>query len=248
MTADPKMQPAAHSQRAASGTGPVRGGGVRLPFWVWYTTWIALCVGAAGLLHWSAHGIVNGWQLGLSLFLAINLVTCVQEIALGLRISTIEGWHHDPAARQSRPRGSMWLERVSPADLASATFWGRTWYEYAYYDPSYADRRSFGFAIDVGNGWTTLLPGAFFLVGMTVPLVSPVVLGIVGIVLFYQKLYGTCLYFFTFLFNRRLELNPLGRVLAVVGGSNGVWLVFPAIGLYVSVRLVLERSYDVLWR
>lgn len=219
---------------------------MRLPFWVWYVGWIWLVVGLAGLAHWNAHSVVNGWHLALCVFLAINLVTCVQEIALGLRITTIERWHHDPEGRAERPRGSMWLERVSPRDLLSATFWGRTWYEYAYYDPSYADRKSFGFAIDVGNGWSSLIPSAAFLVGMTTETLPAVWLGLLGLVLFYQKFYGTCLYFFTFVFNRRYERNPMSRVVAIVGGTNGVWLLFPALGLYVSLRLVLDRSYAVL--
>ena len=71
----------------------------RLPFWSWTVIWLALCVGGAALWHWQAHGVVNAWQLCLSLFLAINIATCLHEIALGLRISTIEAWHHDPERR-----------------------------------------------------------------------------------------------------------------------------------------------------
>ena len=77
---------------------------------------------------------------------------------------------------------------------ASATFWARLWYEYAYYDPAYADRRSFGFSVDVGNGWSTLVPSLVFLVGMTAGFSSAVVLGLIGVLLFYQKFYNTVLY------------------------------------------------------
>ena len=79
-----------------------------------------------------------------------------------------------------------------------ATFWARMWSEYAYLDPGYADRRSFGFSVDVGNGWSTLIPSVLFLVGMTEPIFSPLILGIIGTILFYQKLYLTCLYFFCY--------------------------------------------------
>jgi hypothetical protein len=74
----------------------------------------------------------------------------------------------------------------------------------------------------------------------------PVVLGIVGLLLFYQKLYGTLLYFFTYVFNRRYEGQPRAAVWTFVGGVNGIWLVFPAMGLWVCFRLIWERSFAVL--
>ena len=70
---------------------------------------------------------------------------------------------------------------------------------------------------------------------------------LVGAFIFYQKLYCTCLYFFTFLFNRRYEGHRLAPLLGVVGGTNGIWIVFPAIGLYVCIRLILEGRFDLLW-
>jgi hypothetical protein len=198
--------------------------------------------------HYVVHGVVNGWHVAITFFLAINLLICWWEISLGVRIGDIERWHHDPAAVSERPRGSVFMVRASLRDLASTRLWARVWSEYALYDPSYADRRSFGFAGDVGNGWSTLLPGLFLVIGMTAGMVSPVVLGLVGALIFYQKFYCTSLYFFTYLFNRRYEGKRLGRVIAIVGGTNGIWLVFPAIGFYVCVRLLLENSFDVLWK
>lgn len=218
---------------------------LRLPYWAWYTLWVLGCTAGFAAWHANLHGGVNGWQVALAFFVAVNLITCVQEICLGLRISTIEHWYHDADAREERPKGSMWLTRVSPSELASATFWARLWYEYAYYDPAYADRRSFGFSIDVGNGWWTLVPSALFLVGMTTS-TSPVTLGLLGALLFYQKLYCTGLYFFSYLFNKRYELQPIERVIPIVGGTNGVWLVFPAIGLVICSRMIFTNSFQLI--
>jgi hypothetical protein len=78
---------------------------------------------------------------------------------------------------------------------------------------------------------------------MTFPILPPQVLGIVGLLLFYQKFYGTCLYFFQYLYNQRYKDRPLGGLIGVVGGTNGLWLVFPALGLYVSVRLILDSNF-----
>ena len=74
---------------------------------------------------------------------------------------------------------------------------------YAIWDPSYADRKSFGFAADVGNGFVTLVPSLILFFGITFPILPPVVLGLIGAFIFYQKFYCTTLYFFTYLFNRR---------------------------------------------
>jgi len=219
---------------------------MRLPYLAWYVFWVAGCTLVFATWHALAHNGPNGWQIAIAFFLAVNLVTCIQEICLGLRIGKIESWHHDPEGRRNRPRGSFWFARVSPRGLLSATFWARMWSEYAHFDPAYADRRSFGFSVDVGNGWSTLLTSALFLVGMTSPIFSPVVLGILGIILFYQKLYCTCLYFFSYTFNEYYKLQPMSRVVPVVGGTNGVWIIFPAFGLYVSVQLVLQNSFALL--
>ncbi len=218
----------------------------RLPYLGWYALWVFGCTIGFAAWHASAHGSVNPWQVALAFFLAVNIITCVQEICLGLRISTIERWYHDPEARHERPRGSMWMTWVSLPELASATFWARQWYEYAYFDPAYADRGSFGFSVDVGNGWWTLVPSVVFLIGMTASLMSPVALGLLGALLFYQKLYNTGLYFFSYLFNKRYELQPLGRVIPVVGGTNGVWIAFPAVGLAVCSQMIFANSFDLI--
>ena len=60
------------------------------------------------------------------------------------------------------------------------------WSTYSLYDPSYSNRESFGFFIDVGNGWSTLLPSAVFLWGLTYQLLEPRLLGLMGCLMFYQ--------------------------------------------------------------
>ena len=228
-------------------TGSAPQSGFRLPVWVWLSIWMVVWVGGAIFAHYSVHGVVNGWHAALAFFLAINIMICWWEISLGARISDIEYWNHDPVGMKKRPRGGVFVARASLRDLASTYLWARVWSEYSYYDASYADRRSYGFWGDVGNGWNTLLPSIFFLVGMTAGMVPAVVLGLVGAFIFYQKVYCTVLYFIAYIFNRRYEGRPLSWVIAIVGGTNGIWIVFPAIGLYVCIRLILENRFDLLW-
>lgn len=220
---------------------------LKLPMWAWLSLWMWVCVGGSVAVHYAIHGVVNGWQIALAFFLAINLLICIWEISLYYRIGDIERWFHRPGEGEARPKGNLYTTPVTIGELTSTKKWAVVWYGYSHYDASYADRKSFGFAIDVGNGFSTLLPSLFFLIAMSVPMVSPVVLGIVGMLIFYQKFYCTCLYFFSYFFNRRYEGHRLPSLLAMVGGTNGTWLVFPAVGLYVCLRLILENSYDLIW-
>jgi len=218
-----------------------------LPVWAWLMLWMATFVALPVAVHASLHGGVNGWQAALTFFLAVNMLICLWEISLWHRIDDIRRWFALPKGTGDRPSGNLYTTRVTLREFFSTLLWARTWLGYAYWDDGYADPKSFGFAIDVGNGFSTGIPSLLFLVGMTVPIFSPVVLGIVGLLVFYQKLYGTCLYFFQYLYNRRYRDRPLSGVFAVVGGTNGLWLVFPAIGIWVCVRLILEGEFDLIW-
>ncbi|MGI9591352.1 MAG: hypothetical protein ACR2P8_08290 [Myxococcota bacterium] len=240
-------QPATPAEAPAAPSTASRTGGLRLPVWSWLTIWMVVFVGGPVAAHAAMHGVVNGWQLALSFFLAINLLICIWEISLWHRIRDIRRWFHMPIGDGDRPRGNLYTMRISPREFWSTRLWARTWLGYTHWDDGYADPKSCGFAIDVGNGFSTLIPSVLFLIGMTFPIFSPAVLGIVGLLIFYQKFYGTCLYFFQYLYNRRYRGRPLSGVLGVVGGTNGLWFVFPAFGLYVCVRLILENRFDILW-
>jgi hypothetical protein len=224
-----------------------RGSDFQLPFWAWITLYLVVAVGASVAAHYAVHGVVNGWQVAIAFFLATNIMICWLEISLGANIGLIEYWHHDPAGRAERPPAGVLISPMNLREAISMRPWVRNMSEYVYYDPSYANRRSYGFWADVGNGWVTLLPSIFFLVGMTAGMVSPVVLGIVGALIFYQKLYCTSVYFVAYVFNRYYRGRPLAGLLGIVGGTNAVWVVFPAFGLYACIRLILENRFDFLW-
>jgi hypothetical protein len=86
----------------------------------------------------------------------------------------------------------------------------QVWACYSVFDQSYANRQSFGFFIDVGNGYSTIIPTLLFLLGMTchgeggyqLPFTAQQV-GIVGLLSFYQEFYGTVVYFLSFFMNKR---------------------------------------------
>ena len=62
---------------------------------------------------------------------------------------------------------------------------------------------------------------------MTFDFVPPRVLGIVGIIIFWQMFYGTAVYFFQFVNNRRYKGHSLRDLLLFVGGKL---IVQPVVG------------------
>jgi len=171
-------------------------------------------------LHQHVHGVYNGTQIGLAFFLVINVLIAWWEIALFVCQDQI---HAEYEAIKEPYRGRA----------------------YSLFDPGYSDRRSFGYNIDVGNGFTTLVPAVLFAFGMTFELMPARVLGIIGIIIFWQMFYGTAVYFFQFFNNGRHKGHSLEELVLFVGISNAMWLVFPIWGLCTSIQMILEGSYAV---
>ena len=64
-----------------------------------------------------------------------------------------------------------------------------------------------------------------------------------GLVMFWQEFYGTCVYFFQYFFNGRFRRSPRAHTLGIVVPANGIWMALPALGMWASARLVLDGSY-----
>ena len=138
------------------------------------------------------------------------------------------------------------FERVTVRELFSLRYWAVMWSTYCALDPSYADTKSFGYCVDVGNGWTTLLPTIAFAVGMTTPAVlSARWLGMLGLMEFYKELYGTIIYFFQYVNNRRFDRSPKAHVWGIVVPANGIWIGFPLLGMWACSRLIVDGNFDV---
>ncbi len=148
--------------------------------------------------------------------------------------------------------GDLFLAPLTLGEALSFKFWGRIWSTYGMYDPSYANNESFGFFVDVGNGWTTIIPSIIWYVCLTnhsllyPEVLTPFVLGLMGIMKFYQEFYGTCIYFLSFFLNERYKGKTFFEVALFVGFSNGLWFFFPLLGIYVSVHMITSNNYDIL--
>lgn len=127
----------------------------------------ALSVG----FHATYHGkqSLNPHYLALAFFLPLNTLICVWEIALGLHIDFIAKDYAKLKEKFGKaPFNAViqfFVAQLSISNMLSLKFWTKTWSTYSLYDPSYSNRESFGFFVDVGNGWTTLVPSLLFWAG-----------------------------------------------------------------------------------
>lgn len=213
---------------------------------------VAFVVGFTGLhvgLHHAAHGAFSGTQASLAFFLVVNLLVNLWELVLHGHADRIRREWQDMQlpykGREAERAAEYFTSSVPFSRILSPRTWTGVWSSYALYDRGYADRRSYGFNIDVGNAWSTLLPAALFAWGMTYELVPARVLGMLGIAVFWQMFYGTAVYFFQFFNNRNHKGHSRASVAVVVGGTNGLWFAFPIWALWLCTRLIESNSYAI---
>ncbi|HEX4338412.1 MAG TPA: hypothetical protein VH062_21045 [Polyangiaceae bacterium] len=200
-------------------------------------------------LHHDVHGVANVHQAALAFFLWLNAIIALWEICLFLRIDLIEEQHARFTAeyrgRELDRVKDFFALRVPLGRVFSPTVWAELWSSYSVFDPSYADRKSFGFFVDVGNGFSTLVPTLLFLYGMTYEWLPARALGVVGLLVFYQMWYGTVVYLASYVMNKRYRGHSFGNVALFVGLSNGLWLSFPLWGIAVSITMIGSGSYAI---
>ena len=221
---------------------------------VFHVVLLAVVAGTAVpvVLHHDVHGVFNAHQMALAFFAWLNAIIALWEICLFLRIDLIEEQHRRFVAeyrgRELECARDFFKKPVPLRRLFSPTLWAELWSTYSVFDDSYANRKSFGFFVDIGNGFSTLLPSLLFLYGMTYEILPARVLGIVGLLLFYQTWYGTVVYFTSFILNKRYRGHTPLNLALFVGMSNGLWLTFPLWGIYAAVTMIEESSYALFLR
>jgi hypothetical protein len=224
---------------------------------MWMIVYVAVFVvgGVSALArgHHDAHGVANPTHLALAGFLVVNVMICMWEIALLVHVKRIK--RRSRALLRKLPTGSLGalclFEHMPLRDALSLEGWSEIWVAYSLCDTSYADANSFGWSIDTGNGISAVLPSALWCVCMTNhTLLSPKILGIIGIAHFWQMAYGTILYFFQYCYHKRWEKhgNSWGQILALVVASNVTWILFPALGMWASSKLILAESDAEAWK
>lgn len=211
---------------------------------------IALLTAAGIAVSYRTSGDFNLVYGLMSLFLSINLLISYWEICLFLKRDHIEQrteyWRERRAATGRSPANEFLATSVPLKSLHSPTLWADIWSTYALYDGSYADRRTYGFNVDFANGFFTLIPGAVLHAAYTVPFLPAMLTGIVGIALFWQWAYMTSVYWMSFFVAKRQRLITRSELYTYIWAPSSPWLLFALLGLYVSVRLIIDGDYSVL--
>jgi hypothetical protein len=212
---------------------------------------LAVVVGTVApvLLHHEVHGVWSVHQMALAFFLWLNFIIALWEICLFLRIDRIEADY----ARFAKQYAGRPLDRVkdffgakiSLAQIFSPTTWSEIWSSYALFDPAYADRKSFGFWIDTGNGFTTSIVSLLCLYGMTLHELPARAFGLVLLIACYQMGYGALVYFSSYVFNERYVGHTPANIAIFVGLSNGIWILFPAWGVWAAIQMIYSDAYAV---
>ena len=201
----------------------------------------------------AAKDTINyGLVISLLFFNNLNILIAACEIVLGKHIMLIKADYQKMKAQYAPQRQEVqaafkFLFMPLPWDrLLDGKLWSRMWSTYSLYDPSYQNHESFGFFIDVGNGWSTIPPCLLMNMAIAVPQrCSPLLVGCLCLASYWQILYGTIMYFVSFAFNKRYQGKQLGEVLGFVGISNGIWFFFPLAGIYACVCILDKKDFSV---
>ncbi|WP_280272970.1 hypothetical protein [Nocardia wallacei] len=232
----------------STAVNPVRGNGFLR---VWMVVAVFVVVGAAVpiALHIARYG-VNVGQIILVTFTWINVMIALWEISLNLRISLIERQHErfvaDYRGRELDRVIDFFTAPIRLREIVRPSTWAQVWSSYSLFDPAYANRKSFGFWVDSGNGYVTLIPSLLFIYGLTFDMIPARALGIMGLIIFWMMFYGTVLYYLAYFFNKEYVGHTRRNLAIFIGGTNSLWLLAPAWGMVASIILINTDSYDVL--
>ena len=200
--------------------------------------------------RYQVHGDGSALHALLSLFLSLNLLIAYWEICLFLRRDLVETrtahWREWSKRTGGTPAVEFLRAKVPLVRLLSPTVWADVWAAYSQYDSSYADRRTFGFNVDIVNGFLTPVPTLIVYAACTFRFLPAVLTGIVGVILFWQVMYGASVYLVSFFVAGRRARISRRELYTWIVAPNSPWMAGGLLGVYVSIRLITDGDYSVL--
>ena len=196
------------------------------------------------------HGDLDVFQCLFSLFFSINLLICYWEMCLFFRRDYIEEraefWRRRWHDTGRTPAVEFLTTSVPLNRILSPTVWADVWAAYSMFDSAYEDRNTYGFNIDIANGFATPAPTLTLYVTYAAGLLPAVAAGILGAMLFWQWVYASSLYLVSFFVGQKQTLITTREFYVYIFSLNAIWVLIPMLGLYVSVRLILDGDYSAL--
>ena len=221
-----------------------------MPVWLFAALVVAVFAGAGIGVSYGLRGDVSVSYCVLGLFLSLNLLISYWELSLGFRQDLIAGraayWRGRLAETGRSPALAFLTTRMSGRQMASLDCWADVWAAYASYDGAYLDRRSYGFNADFGNGVLLLLPSLFLYAALTIHWLPAMVTGILGAMLFWHWFYSGSVYWLSFFGSGGHRSISRGEVFAYVLLPTAPWVLASMLGVYVSIRLIVDGNYSVL--
>ena len=196
------------------------------------------------------HGDVDVFHCLFSLFFSINLWICYWEMCLFFRRDSIgervEFWRRRWEDTGTTPAVEFLMTSVPLNRMLSPTVWADVWAAYSMFDSAYADRNTYGFNIDIANGFTTPASTLLLYATYTAGFLPAVAAGILGAMLFWQWVYASSLYLVSFFVGGKQTRVTTQQFWVYIFGPNAIWVLVPMLGVYLSVRLILDGDYGVL--
>jgi len=100
--------------------------------------------------------------------------------------------------------------------------------------------------VDIANGFLTPVPMLILYTAYTFDVLPAVVAGMVGAMLFWQLTYGTSVYWVSFFGANRQARISRRDMFVYIWALNCPWVLFALLGLYASIRLIVDGDYSVL--
>lgn len=211
------------------------------------------CSSSSSNTHSNMHRLTtNPLATCLIIFNNLNIFISICEICLGYHIRFIQQDYRQRLKLYGNGKewqGAFELLRMplTAREMFHGKTWALMWSTYSLFDPSYQNNESFGFFIDVGNGWTTIPSCVYLNYAILYPeRVNPLILGCVVIASYWQMLYGTIIYFLSFLFNKRYEGHAGWSIFVFVASTNGVWMIFPSMAIYAAYCILRDGNLSIL--
>ena len=211
---------------------------------------IGLLAVSGVVAHYALHGGLNAFHILFSVFFSTNLMICYWEMCLFFRRDQIPARAEYWRRRQDDSGRAAALEfltsKVPLKRSLSPTIWADVWAAYSLFDSAYVNRHSYGFNADVANGFATPASTLALYIAFTGGVRPAIAAGIIGAMLCWQWVYMSSLYLLlAFLGRKRNQVNTRDLYVFLIG-PNIVWVLIPIVGLYVSIRLILDDNFSVL--